>query len=300
MEITNFYREQVLEALLEARKKYTGTDAGFARQYGINTSVFNALKQGNIEKKLGADKWLEIGMRLNVTTRPRKWNLAETEVFFAIKGIVELCKKESKLMIIADECAIGKTYAAQYLNRTMENCFYVDASQYRTQARFIKALASAIGVSNRGFQADVYDRIRYSLPALPNPVIIIDEAGDLCPKSFDDIKALENSTRGTCGMILLGADGLRARMRKGIEREKQSYRELFSRFGDRCQQIVPTGKNERIAFYKRLITDVLSKNMNDKQLMNRIINRCLDNDLANGESTGLRRAETLLILETKY
>lgn len=300
MKINQTYKENVREALLLARKNHTGSDAAFARSFDINPGVYNAIKKGDIDKKLSDDKWLEIGIRLNVSVKNRKWNMAETDVYKAISSIIRFCKEHSTSEVIADECAIGKTYTAQYMARTLENCFYVDASQYRSKVRFIKAVAGAIGVNNKGCYSDVFDRIKYSIAALEKPIIIIDEAGDMCNESFMDIKGLQNGTKDICGWVLIGADGLRAKIKRGIEREKQGYKELFSRLGDKCLTVVPKSKNEKIEFYRKLITDVLSANISDRELLRKVVNKCLRNDMAEGESTGLRRAETILILETSY
>jgi hypothetical protein len=60
---------------------------------------------------------------------------------------------------------------------------------------------------------------------------------------------------------------------------------------------VPFDRTEKINFYRKLITDVLSVNMQDKSQLTAIVNRCITLD-ETGHIGGLRRAESLLILNS--
>ena len=95
----------------------------------------------------------------------------------------------------------------------------------------------------------------------------------------------------------MGAEGFRLKLMKGTSKAKESYKEIFSRFSDRFSSIVPVNEAQRIDFYRRLLSDVLKANMADSDQLNRIVNRCLSSDQKEGELSGLRRAESLLILE---
>ena len=85
----------------------------------------------------------------------RKWNTARTEVYDAIQSDVEFCQLHSKGMLLVDDCAIGKTYTAKQLAKTMNNCFYLDGSQSKTKSLFIRALAKVIGLDQTGRIADI-------------------------------------------------------------------------------------------------------------------------------------------------
>ena len=52
LQLTNEFKNSVITALLEVRKNFDGTDAAFARQWGINGSVFNRMKTGETEQIL--------------------------------------------------------------------------------------------------------------------------------------------------------------------------------------------------------------------------------------------------------
>jgi hypothetical protein len=295
LQLTNEFKNSVITALLGVRKNFDGTDAAFARQWGINGSVFNRMKAGETEQILKDGKWLSLGRELGVSMSERRWNTAKTEVFKTIEEDVLFCKEYAKGRICVDDCGIGKTYTAQYLSRSLKNCFYVDASQAKTKQLFIRLIAQRIGLDSTGRFADVKANIKYYIKMLPNPIIIIDEAGDLDYPAFLELKELWNGTDGACGWYLIGADGLRAKIERGINGRKVGYRELFSRYSERYTSVVPTGNHDRLQFYRKLITDVLEVNMQDKSLLPMILKKCLTTD-GSGYVGGLRRAESLLIL----
>lgn len=296
LEITSDFRNRVAEALLAARRNYDGSDAAFAKKHGLNASIYSRIKNGETDRVLRPEQWLSLGRLLDVSPTERRWNMARTDVFRVIEEEVRFCQEFHKSRIFVDDCAIGKTYSARYLSRTLKNCFYIDASQCKTKILFARTLAKCIGADNAGTYSEVKQNIKYYLNVMPNPVVIIDEAGDLDYAAFVDLKEYWNATDGSCGWYLMGADGFASKLRAGIKRRTSSYREVFSRFSDKFSYAVPRGRSERIAFYRKLITDVLSVNMEDRSKLPAIVNKCLQTDNADGEATGLRRAESLLIL----
>lgn len=299
MKITNQYREKVFAALLEVRQNFTGTNEAFARQWGINKTVFSQLQSGVKEGLLKDTLWLTIGHELGVSMRERKWNMAKTEVYRIVEEDVIFCQQFQKSKILVDDCGIGKTYTAKYLSRKLQNCFYLDASQAKGKQQFIKLFAKTLGI-DFGRYADMKARIKYYLQTLENPIIIIDEAGDLEYSAFLELKEFWNATENLCGWYLIGADGLREKIRRGIEGKKVGFRELFSRYSERYTTTVPNGRADKEAFYKQLLEDVLSVNMaGDKKEMSEIVKRCLVVD-ENGNIGGLRRAESLLIAKQHY
>jgi hypothetical protein len=296
MNLTNDYKEKVLVELLEVRKNFGGSDAVFAKQYNIHSSVFSRIKKGERSGLLSDAQILNIGRMLGVSVNSRKWNIARTDVFSTIEEEVLFCKENSKARIFVDDCGIGKTFTAKYLSRNVKNCFYLDASQAKTKNRFIKLLAHTLGVDNTGHYADIIANVKYYLHVLPQPIVIIDEAGDLDYPAFLEIKELWNATEGVCGWYMMGAEGLKAKIERGISHKKVGFREIFSRFSDKFSWSVPLERQERLAFYKKLITDVLTVNTENKELIPTIVKKCLIQQ--DGNIGGLRRAESLLILNS--
>lgn len=296
MKIPNEYKQQVVTALLDARKNYGGTDKNFAEKFKVNNAVFSQIKNGKSLDGLVRDsQWLQWGSMLDVAYRRRKWQTVETEVLVKIREEAMFCKEYSKSRILVDDNSIGKTFTGKYLARTVENTFYVDCSQCKTQQVFIRTLAQAIGVESEGRFIDVKAALKQYLQILDKPLIILDEAGDLAYNAFLDLKELWNATEGMCGWYMMGADGLMAYIKRGIKNQRVGFREIFSRYGNKYGRITPTGNEDKTKFYKQLITQVVSANISNKSKTQDIVNRCITRD-AEGFIGGLRRAETLLIL----
>lgn len=295
IQITPDFKKKVVAKLLETRKNFDGTDQQFAKQWDINGSVFSRLKTSdNYDGLLRDAQWINLARELDVAISETRWNLARTDVFSMIEEDVSFCQAHAKGMMCVADCGIGKTFAGKYLARTLKNCFYIDASQAKTKQAFIRLMARTIGVDDKDKYLKVKANIKYALRMLPNPVIIIDEAGDLEYAAFLELKELWNATDKACGWYLMGADGLRAKMERGISHKKVGYAELFSRYSEKFTTIVPAERSEKIAFYRKLITDVLIVNMTNKNRLNEIVKRCLTTD-GSGHIGGLRRAESLLI-----
>ncbi|GAB6009609.1 AAA family ATPase [Dysgonomonas reticulitermitis] len=294
MEITNLFKDAVVKELLAQRDNFGGSDAQFARSMDINPSVFSRLQKGEREKLLSNSDWLRLGRELRVSLSDRKWNPVETDVFMQIREEVLFCKQHSKSRIFVDNCGIGKTFTLKYLSKTVKNCFYVDCTQCKTKNELIKALARAVGVELKGKIYEIKENTKYYLSLLDEPVVELDEAGALEKDALGLVQEYWNATEGFCGWYMVGANALRNKIAKGVSKDKDYFAELFSRFSENFSSIVPTEKYEKYSFYEKLIRDVLSANITDKIQLNTLVKKSLVD--INGSISGLRRAESLLIL----
>lgn len=132
-------------------------------------------------------------------------------------------------------------------------------------------------------------------------MIIIDEGGFVNKAIVQLLQELWNATtNGICGWYMMGAEGFKKAIERGIKNDVPGYREFFNRYGNKFMKVAPTNRAERIAFYTKLVTDVLSINMKDKALMKKIVNKCIATDDTDDDEAmnigGLRKAKTLLIL----
>lgn len=296
MNITAEFKSQVVNSLKDLRTRYGGSDSAFAKQWSINASVWSRLKKGETDGLLKDIQWINLGRELNIQLNKAPWNLVETEVYQAIKEDVIFCQKHGKGMILVDEPEIGKTVAGKHLSKTLNNCFYIDCSQSKNKILFIKAFAKVLGLEAIGRVAEIKENIKYYLRMLENPMVILDEAGDLEYGAILELKEFWNATEDVCGWYLMGADGLRKKWESGINTKKVGYRELFSRYSSKYMTIVPTDRNERLSFYHKMVTDVLKANSSELKNLPALVKKCLASD-SDGQIGGLRRAKTVLKLE---
>ncbi|AYZ11883.1 ATP-binding protein [Chryseobacterium arthrosphaerae] len=288
MELTLAYKQQVRQALLEARKNFGGTDAQYAKIYNINGAVYSRLNKGEIEKIISDSQWLQIGRQLNINIRDIDWKIVRTQVYNEIEQSISFCQAFSRSMILVDDCGIGKTFCSKNIVKTIKNAFYIDCSQAKTKQQFIRLLAKTIGLDNKGKYVDVKENLKYYLNLLHQPVIVVDEAGDLEYPAFLELKELWNATDGYCGWYMVGADGLRAKIEKGINSRKVGYAEIFSRFSDEFIKLTPNGVDDKKAFRYELLTQVASANHKGSQPVETLVNQCMKKEAT------LRHLDTLL------
>lgn len=286
--VTTAHKEKIRLAIIEARNNYGGTDRDFATSVGISGSIYSRLNKGEVERLISDSQWITIGRILDVQLKDNNWKAARTTVYDQIEDSLKFCQQTQKSMILVDDCGIGKTYCAKLIIRNLKNAFYIDCSQAKSRHQFIRLLAKTIGVEHTGKYVDVKANLKYFLNLIENPIIILDEAGDLDYTTYLELKELWNGTSGSCAWFMMGADGLRAKIKRGIQNQKVGYRELFSRFSDEFISVTPTGKLERQQFYSQLFADVASVNIEDKSKVKEMVKKSLEK-----EGT-LRYLETLI------
>ncbi len=288
MNLTKEFKEKVRVAILKKRENYGGSDADFSKSLGINNAVFSRLKSGETEKILSDTVWITLGRELQVKVFEDNWKVARTSVYTEIEDNLNFCKELSRSMVLVDDCGIGKTFCTKHIIKKMRNTFYVDCSQAKSKQLFIRLLAKTVGIDNQGKYYDVLANLKYYITTLEKPLIILDEAGDLEYTAFLELKGIWNGTDGACGWYMMGADGLRDKIDRGIKNKKVGFAEIFSRFSDEFIKLVPNGKADRQAFYSELIEAVATANLKDTSKIKRLINKCIDKE------TTLRYLETLI------
>ena len=245
---TTEIKNKIMAAISAARRNYP-SDAKHASSLGITTSVYSAVKNGQTDRVLSDSNWISIARKLGVSLRGEiEWKAANTPAFQYITAQLELCQQSSLSGILCDLPNIGKTFTARCYVQNHRNAVYIDCSQVKTKLKLIRKIAAEFGVDAKGRYADVYDDLVYYLRGIDNPLVILDEAGDLQYEAFLELKALWNATERCCGWYMMGADGLKEKINRSIECKKVGYTEMLSRFGDRYSKVVPDEANDRKAF----------------------------------------------------
>ena len=246
--ITTEIKNKIMAAISAARRNYP-SDAKHASSLGITTSVYSAVKNGQTDRVLSDSNWISIARKLGVSLRGEiEWKAANTPAFQYITAQLELCQQSSLSGILCDLPNIGKTFTARCYVQNHRNAVYIDCSQVKTKLKLIRKIAAEFGVDAKGRYADVYDDLVYYLRGIDNPLVILDEAGDLQYEAFLELKELWNATERCCGWYMMGADGLKEKINRSIECKKVGYTEMLSRFGDRYSKVVPDEANDRKAF----------------------------------------------------
>lgn len=296
MEISTELMNAIAEAIFKDRERYSGAASAYAKTLGLSGSVFSRLKKGERQGLISPNQWLNIGRKLGVTLGGSQWNAVETEIYLAMQNDFNFCQKEAEALMLVEDCGIGKTFCAKLLVSKMQNAFYIDASQYKSKRLFIKALAQEVGSGADGNYSEILANLKYYINALGNVFICIDEAGDLDYPAFLELKGLINGTMGRCGWFMMGADGLRAKVERGISNRKVGYKEIFDRFAAKFRTYIPDAPEDKRDFYEKLFRDVAEHNIEDKKLINKIVTQCLGKT-ANKDTKSLRYLKTLIRIQ---
>jgi DNA transposition AAA+ family ATPase len=277
--MTNEIKQKILDGLKESRVNFSGSDAKFAKSLGINAGQYSRIMRGEFDRVLSDAGWISIARKLKVNlSNAPVWMTANTPVYQFITAQLSKCQSESLSSLLCDLSDIGKTYAAQKYALSHRNVVYIDCSQVKSKQRMIRRLAREFGLDSTGRYIDVYEDLVYYLKTLDHPLVIFDEAGDLYYEAFLEIKALWNATELACGFYMMGADGLKEKIRRAIDNKKVGYTELFSRFGKRYINVVPEGGDEGKMMMQATAAMIIKANASQDVDVNVLLKQTLGED----------------------
>lgn len=258
-------KEQIGRMILD-RFRASGFDsqAKFAKSIGFNPADLTNLKGEKWKahpQLIGQDKWIRLARYAGYTRdEVTRWVTADTAVKLFIFEQLRNYQTFSFSGIFCDDAGIGKSYACQLYSRQSPHCFYLDCSKSRTRNRFIKALATAVGLDTTGRYDDLLENTIYALGLMPHPLLILDEAGDLDDRAFLELKRMYNELEGKCAFFLIAADGLRTKIERGIAHHKVGFTEVFSRFGKRFSRVMPELADQKAELLRDMATRILQAN----------------------------------------
>ena len=270
---------RIVARMQEARGLFEGSDAKFATSLGMNAAQYSRIKNGDLEKVISEAQWLTIAHRFGVTPEGSPaWKTANTPVFQFISSQLEMCQEKSMSAILCDFSDIGKTYTARRYAESHRNAVYADCSQTKTKTQLVRFIAKAFGVNASGWYPYVYEELVTYLKTSNRPLVILDEAGDLDYEAFKEVKALWNATELSCGWYMMGADGLRAKIQRGIACMTVGYTEIFSRFGKRYGKVIPSGREDSERMLLSSAAMIVKANAGDGVDVNKLVRATLGED----------------------
>jgi DNA transposition AAA+ family ATPase len=260
--ITIEFKQQIVEVVKNRLPNYKSA-AKMAVALGINSAQLSRIQKGELEGVLSDVNWISIARKLDVQAQvDSAWRVAKTPVYTHVYTQLQACQQRALSGLLCDLADIGKTYTAKQYVKENRFAVYIDCSQHKSKQQLIRAIAQEFGVGNSGRLTDVYADLVFYLKSVPNPLVILDEAGDLYYEAFLELKAMWNATEGFCGWYMMGADGLKRKIENNILYKRVGYAEVFSRFGSRYQKITPDGQ-EALDEFRRTQVAMIAK-VNDE------------------------------------
>lgn len=255
-------KERIYEALKVRRMNYP-TDKACSVAFDLAPSNYSQIKYGGYDV-LSDAAWITLARKLELTLLGDKpWNTAETKTFKFVTEQLKACQQFAMSAILCDLAGVGKSYAAKYYAKTNKLVVYIDCSQVKTKRELVKEIANQFGISTRAKYSDMYADLIYYINSVVNPLIILDEAGDLKYEAFLELKALWNACERTCGWYLMGADGLKHKIDRMRHKDKVGYAEIFDRFGKTYQRVSPSGTIALKEFNQKQAAQIIKANHPD-------------------------------------
>ncbi len=281
--LTHAQKEAIGHKLMEAfRASGFTSQAKYATSVGINGSDFSNIanaKWKQNDRLLSVEKWLRIARTVRFEFNPRqRWVTAPTSTYRYITGQLASCQQESLCAIFCDEAGLGKTHAVREYADTHASAYYINGGAHPNKLSLVRGLAQAIGINaDKGTTEEVFQDVVMYLKASTNPLLIIDEAGDLHNNAYMILKRLYNELEFTCGMYLIGARGLKKRIDSAIRVRTNGFEEVFSRFGSRYSKVLPDDVKGRSEYMRKEAEVVAASNgLTDKEVLNRLLSQDVD------------------------
>ena len=83
--ITTELKRKIAAAIAADFENFAGSMSQHAGKFGINASVYNRIKNGEVDRVLADAKWVNIGRKLNVVFgEGGEWKIATTPVYMFI------------------------------------------------------------------------------------------------------------------------------------------------------------------------------------------------------------------------
>lgn len=263
MLLTQEVKQHTLAAIREdfAKKnaKRAYTQSRHATYLGINTSIYSRVAKGETEKVLSEGEWIRIAKKLNVPFGESPWKVARTKTFTTITAQLKFCMENAAGSMFCDDSNLGKTFACKTFAAAYANAAYVDCSLITTWSELIRAIAASLGFPPEGKLSELRKKTIENILALENPIIILDEAGDLNDAAWLKLKGLWNALEYSCGWYITGANGLRVKIENKLSWNKLGFEEMFSRLGKRFQALTHTYTEGEKAIFKNTQIELIIK-----------------------------------------
>ena len=257
------FKNRIVEAIVLNRPQHQSA-AKMAVTLGVSSAQLSRIINGDTENVLSESNWITIARKLDVQLREdAKWVTAKTPVYQFIYAQLNACQQSSLSGLLCDMADLGKTYTARCYAKENKFAIYIDCSQVKTKQKLIREISKELGLGNTGKYSEVYADLVFYLRSIPNPLVILDEAGDLDYPAFLELKALWNASEGACGWYMMGADGLKEKIERARYARKVGYAELFSRFGSKYQKVSPDGKEALDEFTRTQVVMIARANKAD-------------------------------------
>jgi len=220
-------KERILEVLKSHLEAKGLAQADVAKSIGYSPAMVTQALKGAHEK-ISEEFWLKLAAYLGIRS---EWQLAPIHNYSIVTGACVYAQSMSRAKCICFEPGMGKSAPLRHYARTTANAFYVECEEHWRGKDFIRAVSKSLAIKSDGTRSEMIETIINFLKGKKTPLLIIDEFDKLTDCDLQLFKTFYNKLEDVCGFLLCGAPFLRRRIETGVRKDKQGYKEIYSRFG---------------------------------------------------------------------
>ncbi len=246
--------KQLIRTGIESAIDQYGSAAKVATKVGLNGAYISMMRNAKGDETLKDEHWAQVAKILGVNMTG--WQTVDIINTRIIRQVLTDAQDKCMFFAISHPAGSGKTAAArdyQAANAARE-CYYYHVPHGETnKVDFLRSLAQSLGIDTKGSGYLSANRlaelvIEFFTKRLDRrPLLIVDEADKLTDKAMRFFIALYNAVEGQMGCCILGTDNLEKTVKNGVNRQRNGFDEIDSRFGRRFIHLVGISKREAAA-----------------------------------------------------
>lgn len=229
-------KQHILQHLEKFIRK-AGSQNKAATQLRIASATLSAIMAGKWDT-ISDEMWARVAAGVGIT-RLQDWAIAPTQAYQTISFILQDAQDNSAAYWITGEAGSGKTTTARAYAAQHRNAYYIQCSIDMRRSHFVQAVATALGIrSTAHYPYEIWEDVTAAICRMDDaPLIIFDEADKLSDSVFQYFIDLYNKTYGLCGIVWMSTDAIKTRFDRGLKWARQGYKELYSRIGNRFNDL---------------------------------------------------------------
>lgn len=160
------------------------------------------------------------------------WQAVETAGFLTVKNVCLDSFYNQTANCISDEPGAGKSFALKAACRELPGSLYIQCEEYHKPRTFLIEVFRLLGMKPTGSTVgEMMGELCTTIERKQNALMVFDEFDKLPDQTMSIFRTLYNRLEGMAGFVLCGAPRLEQKLTKGASRDKQAYKEIYSRIG---------------------------------------------------------------------
>lgn len=255
-------KNKIRAALEEYCARYESQNQAARSLNGVSAATITQIMQENYDTV--SDKmWRNIASQ--VGTGNAGWVFVQTEPYRMLTRLLEDAQEYANVFAACSEAGNGKSYTMSSYAREHRRVYLLRCSKLWDQNTFAQELFRSMGRDSYGnsVRKMIGEAVRF-IKTQEHPLILLDEADKLQDKVMQIFITLYNELEEHCGIVLCATDHLQQRIERGLERNKEGYKEIYSRIGRKFIELPDVTSTD-------IASICMNNGIHDRQLIKTVI-----------------------------